>query len=295
MMTSSARSARSNADPRQSQQALRHPRADPQGCGRGRLLRAVRRLRAQHRHRLWPHGGPHGRLCRQSTDGARRRARQRRLAQGGALRALLRCLRYSDHDVRGRAGLPAGTDQEYGGLIKHGAKLLFAYSQATVPLVTVITRKAFGGAYDVMATKHIGADVNYAWPSAQIAVMGAKGAVEIIFRADIGDPEKIAARTRRIRGPLPLALRRRRARLYRRSDHAARDAPAAVPRARHAAREENGNAGEEKRQPAFVTCEGHGSSQCGHRIVIASAAKQSSLDRRAGLLRRFAPRNDDDP
>jgi len=93
-------------------------------------------------------------------------------------------------------GFLPGTAQEYGGLIKHGAKLLFAYSQATVPLVTVITRKAFGGAYDVMASKHIGGDVNYAWPTAQIAVMGAKGAVEIIFRSDIGDADKIAARTR---------------------------------------------------------------------------------------------------
>jgi propionyl-CoA carboxylase beta chain len=93
-------------------------------------------------------------------------------------------------------GFLPGTDQEYGGLIKHGAKLLFAYSQCTVPLVTVITRKAFGGAYDVMASKHIGGDVNYAWPTAQIAVMGAKGAVEIIFRADIGDADKIAARTK---------------------------------------------------------------------------------------------------
>ena len=93
-------------------------------------------------------------------------------------------------------GFLPGTAQEYGGLIKHGAKLLFAYSQATVPLVTVITRKAFGGAYDVMASKHIGGDVNYAWPTAQIAVMGAKGAVEIIFRADIGDADKIAARTK---------------------------------------------------------------------------------------------------
>jgi propionyl-CoA carboxylase beta chain len=93
-------------------------------------------------------------------------------------------------------GFLPGTNQEYGGLIKHGAKLLFAYSQCTVPLVTVITRKAFGGAYDVMASKHIGGDVNYAWPTAQIAVMGAKGAVEIIFRADLGDQEKIAARTR---------------------------------------------------------------------------------------------------
>src|SRR5436853_5049562 len=93
-------------------------------------------------------------------------------------------------------GFLPGTAQEYGGLIKHGAKLLFAYSQCTVPLVTVITRKAYGGAYDVMSSKHIGGDVNYAWPTAQIAVMGAKGAVEIIFRADLGDAKKIAARTR---------------------------------------------------------------------------------------------------
>jgi propionyl-CoA carboxylase beta chain len=93
-------------------------------------------------------------------------------------------------------GFLPGTNQEYGALIAHGAKLLFAYSQATVPLVTVITRKAFGGAYDVMASKHIGGDVNYAWPTAQIAVMGAKGAVEIIFRADTGDAKKIAARTK---------------------------------------------------------------------------------------------------
>src|SRR3954469_18974914 len=92
-------------------------------------------------------------------------------------------------------GFLPGTAQEQGGLIKHGAKLLFAYSQATVPLVTIITRKAFGGAYDVMASKHVGGDLNYAWPTAQIAVMGAKGAVEIIFRADIGDAEKIAQRT----------------------------------------------------------------------------------------------------
>ena len=93
-------------------------------------------------------------------------------------------------------GFLPGTAQEYGGLIKHGAKLLFAYAEATVPKVTVITRKAFGGAYDVMSSKHLRGDVNYAWPTAQIAVMGAKGAVEIIFRADIGDGEKIAARTK---------------------------------------------------------------------------------------------------
>ena len=93
-------------------------------------------------------------------------------------------------------GFLPGTAQEFGGVIKHGAKLLFAFAQATVPMVTLITRKAYGGAYDVMASKHIGADVNYAWPSAEIAVMGAKGATEIIYRSELGDPEKIAERTK---------------------------------------------------------------------------------------------------
>ncbi|PQA72942.1 acyl-CoA carboxylase subunit beta [Brucella oryzae] len=93
-------------------------------------------------------------------------------------------------------GFLPGTAQEYGGVIKHGAKLLFAYAQATVPMVTLITRKAYGGAYDVMASKHIGADINYAWPTAEIAVMGAKGATEILYRSELGDIEKIAARTK---------------------------------------------------------------------------------------------------
>jgi len=96
-------------------------------------------------------------------------------------------------------GFMPGTSQEYGGIIKHGAKLLYAYAECTVPKVTVITRKAYGGAYDVMASKHLRGDVNFAWPSAELAVMGPKGAVEIIFRSDIGDPEKIAARTEEYR------------------------------------------------------------------------------------------------
>ena len=91
-------------------------------------------------------------------------------------------------------GFMPGTRQEYGGLIKHGAKLLFAYAEATVPKVTLITRKAYGGAYDVMSSKHLRGDVNYAWPTAEIAVMGAKGAVEIIFRADAKDPIKLRER-----------------------------------------------------------------------------------------------------
>ncbi len=93
-------------------------------------------------------------------------------------------------------GFLPGTAQEHNGIIKHGAKLLFAYAEATVPKITVITRKAYGGAYDVMSSKHLRGDVNYAWPTAEIAVMGAKGAVEIIFRQDIGDADKIAARTK---------------------------------------------------------------------------------------------------
>ena len=93
-------------------------------------------------------------------------------------------------------GFLPGTAQEYGGLIKHGAKLLFAYAEATVPKVTIITRKAYGGAYDVMASKHLRGDLNYAWPTAEIAVMGAKGAVEILYRSELGDAEKIAARTK---------------------------------------------------------------------------------------------------
>ena len=96
-------------------------------------------------------------------------------------------------------GFMPGTSQEYGGIIKHGAKLLYAYAECTVPKVTVITRKAYGGAYDVMSSKHLRGDVNFAWPSAEIAVMGPKGAVEIIFRKDIGDVEKIAERTEEYR------------------------------------------------------------------------------------------------
>jgi propionyl-CoA carboxylase beta chain len=91
-------------------------------------------------------------------------------------------------------GFLPGVNQEHGGIIRHGAKLLFAYTEATVPKVTVIARKAYGGAYDVMGSKHMLADVNFAWPTAEVAVMGSKGAVEIIFRNELGDPEKIAER-----------------------------------------------------------------------------------------------------
>jgi propionyl-CoA carboxylase beta chain len=108
-------------------------------------------------------------------------------------------------------GFLPGTTQEYNGIIKHGAKLLFAYAQATVPKLTVITRKAYGGAYDVMSSKHLRGDINYAWPTAEIAVMGAKGAVEIIFHKELDNREKIAARTQEYRAKFanPFAAARR--------------------------------------------------------------------------------------
>ena len=96
-------------------------------------------------------------------------------------------------------GFLPGTAQEFGGIIKHGAKLLYAYAEATVPKITLITRKAYGGAYDVMASKHLRGDVNFAWPSAEIAVMGPKGAVEIIFRKEMDNLERVAELTEEYR------------------------------------------------------------------------------------------------
>ena len=155
-------------------------------------------------------------------------------------------------------GFLPGTAQEYGGLIKHGAKLLFAFAEATVPKVTVITRKAYGGAYDVMSSKHIRGDVNYAWPTAEIAVMGAKGAVEIIYRAELGRPGEDQGAHRRVPEALRQPVRRRRARLHRRGDHAARHAPAHLPRAQHAAQQDAREPLEEARQHSAVGLNGHG-------------------------------------
>jgi len=91
-------------------------------------------------------------------------------------------------------GFLPGTAQEWGGIIRHGAKLLYAYAEATVPKLAVITRKAYGGAYDVMSSKHIRADFNFAWPTAQVAVMGPEGAVNIIFRKELEEAEDPDAR-----------------------------------------------------------------------------------------------------
>ena len=132
-------------------------------------------------------------------------------------------------------GFLPGVAQEHGGIIRHGAKLLYAYCEATVPKVTVITRKAYGGAYDVMSTKHIRGDLNFAWPTAEIAVMGAEGAVNIIFKDAIAGADDPAAERERLvaeyEARVRQPVRRGRARLHRRRHPAARDA-AAPDRAR---------------------------------------------------------------
>uniref|UniRef100_A0A671WWI9 Propionyl-CoA carboxylase beta chain, mitochondrial n=1 Tax=Sparus aurata TaxID=8175 RepID=A0A671WWI9_SPAAU len=104
-------------------------------------------------------------------------------------------------------GFLPGTAQEYGGIIRHGAKLLYAFAEATVPKITIITRKAYGGAYDVMSSKHLRGDVNYAWPSAEVAVMGAKGAVQIIFRGKENQAEAEAEYVEKFANPFPAAVR----------------------------------------------------------------------------------------
>ena len=184
-----------HAGARQPEQALRHQGADLQGGRRRRLLRAAARPRARtssSASRAWT-AQPVGIVANNP------------LVLAGCLDIkssikAARFVRFCDAfnipvvtfvDV---PGFMPGTAQEYGGIIKHGAKLLYAYAECTVPKVTVITRKAYGGAYDVMSSKHLRGDVNFAWPNAEIAVMGAKGAVEIIFREDKGDPAKLAAR-----------------------------------------------------------------------------------------------------
>ena len=136
-------------------------------------------------------------------------------------------------------GFLPGTSQEWGGIIRHGAKLLYAFTEATVPKLTVVTRKAYGGAYDVMNSKHMLADFNFAWPTAEVAVMGPEGAVNIIYRKDISSsPDARRApreADRRLQGPLRQPLLGGRARLPRRRDRAAPDAAEADQGAARAA------------------------------------------------------------
>ena len=153
-------------------------------------------------------------------------------------------------------GFLPGTAQEWGGIIRHGAKLLYAYAEATVPKLTVITRKAYGGAYDVMSSKHIRADVNVAWPTAEVAVMGPDGAVNIVFRKELdGAPRRRGAARRadrRLQGALRQPLQRRGARVRRRRDRAAPDAAVPDPGARDDALEARARAEAQARQHPAV-------------------------------------------
>ena len=185
-------------------------------------------------------------------------------------------------------GFLPGVDQEYGGIIRHGAKLLYAYCEATVPRIQVITRKAYGGAYVVMNSKSIGADLAFAWPSAELAVMGPQGAVEIVYRrelqqaADPGGPARRARRRvhREVRQP----LRRRRARLHRRRHHPGRDPPEARRRPGHVAHQARGAAPPQARQHAAVAVVRKGDSDASR-----TPEEPRSSHRRKDRSRRPAP------
>ena len=199
-------------------------------------------------------------------------------------------------------GFLPGTDQEWNGIIRRGAKLIYAYAEATVPLVTVITRKAYGGAYDVMGSKHLGADFNLAWPTAQIAVMGAQGAVNILYRKELGQvrrPGRHAGQAdHRVRRRAGQSLHRRRARLRRRGDHA-RTRPGSRspgccgccgPSARPCRPRSTGTSRYDRRrttddQPLFSVVKGQPTDEeLAALIVVLSSAQ------RAGRLRRRRPR-----
>ena len=171
--------------PRQRQQTLRHGRGHPCDRGQRRVPGVGSRIRQEHHHLLRAFQRPVGRHRRQPAQVHGRRARHQRQPQGRAFHPLLRCVQHSDRDPGGRSGLPAGYDPGVRRRHHHGAKLLFAYCEATVPKVTVTLRKAYGGAYIVMSSKHIRGDINYAWPTAEIAVMGASGAVEVLYGKEV--------------------------------------------------------------------------------------------------------------
>ena len=154
-------------------------------------------------------------------------------------------------------GFLPGTGQEWGGIIRRGAKLIYAYAEATVPKITVITRKAYGGAYDVMGSKHLGGDINLAWPTAQIAVMGAQGAVNILYRRELADadgPGRAAhPADHRVRGRAGQSVHRGGTRLRGRGDPPGRDPRPGHPGAPRAARQAAADAAEEARQHPAVS------------------------------------------
>ena len=180
-------------------------------------------------------------------------------------------------------GFLPGTAQEWGGIIRHGAKLLYAYAEATVPKLAVITRKAYGGAYDVMSSKHIGADFNFAWPTAEVAVMGPEGAVNIVFRGELeeaDDAEGAAGRADRgLPRPVREPVRRRRARLRGRGDRAAPHAARARRRARDRADQARAPpAAEAREHPALDDAyEATAATRSGSSLTASSSARASTI------------------
>ena len=177
-------------------------------------------------------------------------------------------------------GFLPGTQQEYGGIIRHGAKLLFAYAEATVPKITLITRKAYGGAYCVMASKHLRTDVNLAYPTAEIAVMGPEGAVNIVYRRELQKAEDPEATAPREGGRIPRALcqplHRRRARLGGRHHRTPRHPPQIDRRPPHARNQARHHAPEEARKHSAIArishhgwtmLEGRGFTGCGKTVL----------------------------
>ena len=182
-------------------------------------------------------------------------------------------------------GFLPGVDQEYGGIIRHGAKLLYAYCEATVPRIQVITRKAYGGAYVVMNSKSIGADLAFAWPSAELAVMGPQGAVEIVYRRELQQAADPAARARRagvgVHRALRQPVRRRRAGLRRRRDRPGGDPPEDRRRPRHVAHQARGTAPPQARQHAALMGGGSAPPPC----LAAAGADDARPDHPTSALR----------
>ena len=165
--------------------------------GKGSFLEVHAVLRSQHRRAasLASAVGPVGIIGEPAQGAGWRSSTTIRSIKGARFVRFCDCLQHPAGDVRGRSGFPAwDRPGAWNGIIKNGAKLLYAYCEATVPKLTVITRKAYGGAYDVMASKHMRGDYNIAWPSAEIAVMGPRGAVAIIYKREIAGAEDPAAR-----------------------------------------------------------------------------------------------------
>ena len=192
-------------------------------------------------------------------------------------------------------GFLPGVDQEYGGIIRHGAKLLYAYCEATVPRIQVITRKAYGGAYVVMDSKSIGADLAFAWPTAELAVMGPQGAVEIVYRRELqqaADPAGPPGRAgRRVHRALRQPVRRRRAGLRRRRDRPGRDPPQADRRARPAAHQARGAAPPQARQHAALMAVAPGASPIRASSWRPTRRRRLAADRRGAIEDDCWPRH----